>query len=217
MTGPLELPSALSESGDQGAVDLVRTYFDSTTTGRYYSGAFFESLDGGGDREGVRNRFTGADLVALEMLSIRPSPRRGAELDLRAAEFEDLLAGIPFDIDLVDVDADLIGPDSSAWRLWELLKTVHDIDWVVANKLLARKRPRLLPVYDNDVRELLGEPDGYWEQLRVLLRADDRALHRRLLAIGAAAGLGDRISALRIFDVICWMEAQRGKPGRIVE
>jgi hypothetical protein len=88
------------------------------------------------------------------------------------------------------------------------LKTVHGIEWVVANKLLARKRPRLLPVYDNDVRDLLGAPTDFWASLRETLAADDQALHRRLLNIRDEAGVGDDVSALRVFDVVCWMLAQ---------
>ncbi|MFC9768511.1 DUF6308 family protein [Rhodococcus jostii] len=44
------------------------------------------------------------------------------------------------------------------------------------------------------------------------LRADDAALHHRLLSIRDAAGLPEEISALRVFDVIAWMDGKnRGR------
>lgn len=211
MATSLTLPPALRSDDDDRATALVSAYFDSTGTGRYYTGAFFDRLDGGGDRPGVRNRFTGADLVAVHLLSIRVSRRMGIELEQRAADFEELLSLIPHDVDLAYAHASLISKDSAAWQLWGELKTVHGVDWVVANKLLARKRPRLLPVYDNDVRALVGEPDGFWEALCSALSTDEQALHRRLLAIRERAGVGDDVSVLRVFDVIAWMEAQELK------
>jgi len=41
-----------------------------------------------------------------------------------------------------------------------------------------------------------------WEPLRLALRANDDALHHRLLRLRTAAGLPEQISALRVFDVI---------------
>jgi hypothetical protein len=51
-----------------------------------------------------------------------------------------------------------------------------------------------------------------WEPMRLALRRDDGALHRRLVELRAAAGLSQAISPLRVFDVIAWREgvAARG-------
>ncbi|MGO1341166.1 MAG: DUF6308 family protein, partial [Cellulosimicrobium funkei] len=35
--------------------------------------------------------------------------------------------------------------------------------------------------------------------------AHDRALHRHLVSLRDEAGIGDDISALRVFDVVVWM------------
>ncbi len=73
-------------------------------------------------------------------------------------------------------------------------------------KLLARKRPRLRPIYDSVIAKATGSTDNLWEPLRLALRANDDALHHRLLRLRTAAGLPEQISALRVFDVIAWRE-----------
>ncbi|MFI0088080.1 DUF6308 family protein [Streptomyces bobili] len=79
------------------------------------------------------------------------------------------------------------------------------IGWVTAGKLLARKRPRLLPVYDQAVRCILGRPKSFWLDLRGALRADNHALHRELMVLRQAADIPASVSALRVCDVVPWM------------
>ncbi|QQZ19448.1 DUF6308 family protein [Rhodococcus sp. 21391] len=45
------------------------------------------------------------------------------------------------------------------------------------------------------------------------LRADDGALHHRLVSIREEAGLPEEISALRVFDVIAWMDGKNRRLG----
>jgi len=73
---------------------------------------------------------------------------------------------------------------------------------VIAGKLVARKRPRLIPVYDSVVRERVGHPEHFWAALNEDLRADNGALHRRLVDIRRQSAIGEDISALRIFDIV---------------
>ncbi len=72
-------------------------------------------------------------------------------------------------------------------------------------KLLARKRPRLIPVQDSVTEAVLGVSSNYWSLLNAALRADDRALHRRLVDLHQRAELPDAVSVLRVFDVLAWM------------
>ncbi|WP_405622967.1 DUF6308 family protein [Streptomyces sp. NBC_00076] len=65
-----------------------------------------------------------------------------------------------------------------------------------------RKRPRLLPVYDQVVRCVLGRPKSFWLDA---LRADNHALHRELMALRQSADLPATGSALRVCDVVLWM------------
>ncbi|WP_281246886.1 DUF6308 family protein [Amycolatopsis saalfeldensis] len=78
--------------------------------------------------------------------------------------------------------------------------------WVTANKLLARKRPGLLPVYDSRVKSALSAPGSIWACLWSWFEGDSRRAE-------AVAGLRDQagditdISLLRCLDVILWMHA----------
>ena len=199
------LPAELAGRDTAHAVRLVQSYFDpSPLMPHHFSGAYFERLDGGGDRAGVRNRITGADIVAVSMLSVTIPSDSVKKLDELSDTISDHLEHIPWDLNLVDAGADQIGESSPAWKLWDALTKIDHIGWVTANKLLARKRPLLLPVYDNVVRDLFDAPTSLWASLQATLASDDRALFNRLLAIREAAGVGDDISPLRVFDVVCW-------------
>ncbi|MFE4660562.1 DUF6308 family protein [Streptomyces hydrogenans] len=172
-----------------------------------FTGGRFEHLAGGGDRRQVADRFTAEDLVAVQTLSVTvPAP---VALDLLegplGTQLSELLRDIPSNTDLVDADASVITDGSPAYRAWRLLEDQYKIGWVTAGKLLARKRPRLLPVYDRVVRCALGHPPSFWTDLRTALREDDAALHHRLLRLRQIAGLPKTVSALRVADVAVWM------------
>ncbi|GAA1569962.1 hypothetical protein GCM10009827_109710 [Dactylosporangium maewongense] len=134
----------------------------------------------------------------------------------RAEEFNDLLEHVGPDRDLADVlETELAGGSQwPAWRLHERLCTIDGVDWVTAGKLLARKRPRLIPMYDSVVREVVGSPAEFWPALHQTLRVDGAALHHRLLRLRAAASLPPSISTLRVFDVLAWMSGQSDRSSR---
>ncbi|MGY0231977.1 DUF6308 family protein [Longispora urticae] len=99
----------------------------------------------------------------------------------------------------------LRGPaDWAGWRLRAALLDLDGVGVTTATKLMARKRPRLRPIWDPVVAAVTGTGRRQWEPLRVALREDDRALHRRLLRLRSAAGLPLEVSPLRVLDVICW-------------
>jgi hypothetical protein len=187
---------------------------DSATGRARYSGAYFERLGGGGDRAETACHFTAEDLLAVSMLSVRIDGYHALHvLDYQASELNGLLAEIPVDIALADPRAEsLIAPNRPAQKLWQ---AVHDIrpragdkriGPIGAGKLLARKRPQLIPVYDNRVRRVLGRPrpdNSWWHDLRCQL-ISDQALVCELESVRAAAG-ADHMSLLRVFDVMCWM------------
>ena len=94
------------------------------------------------------------------------------------------------------------GPADAAWRL---LRDRAGMGWVTTSKLLARKRPRLLPVYDTVVRCAFGHPDRWWRWLDTAFATDGGALPRRLTAARDAAGADPAVTPLRILDVVIWM------------
>ncbi|KAJ8145179.1 hypothetical protein OY671_001723 [Metschnikowia pulcherrima] len=165
------------------------------------SGSRFERSAGGGDRPETVDRFTADDLVAVSLLSVNVPPHGAIDLlETRADEFAQSLAEIPHDVEIVDSES--IPDDWAPGRSWKTSRDIHGIGWVTAGKLSARKRPRLVPVYDTVVRAAVQPTASFWEALRAELRADDRALHRHLVSSRDEAGIGDDISASRVFDVV---------------
>lgn len=133
----------------------LRTYYgpDSTYDGRRYD----ELGDGDPDR------FTAEDVVAVSSLSVQiPITYSWRLLRDDADSLNELLRQVPRQLDLWDAGDGVVGPGSPADRLWQCLKSFgkHGGDdgdaWVTAGKLLARKRPRLIPIYDNRVRDLVA-------------------------------------------------------------
>ena len=193
----------------RAANDLGR-YFALSLAGSSprFTGGRFERLAGGGDRPSVRNRVAAEDLLAVTMLSVHVPAAIALEL-LEGSLGEDVaahLAQIPTDVDLgSDRAHDLVAPRAPAELMWELLKDCDGVGWVTAGKLLARKRPRLIPVYDHVVRCVYGRPRHFWLWLHGLLADEDIGLRASLQDLRMRAGVPEDISDLRILDVAVWM------------
>ncbi|GHK02364.1 hypothetical protein SY2F82_41610 [Streptomyces sp. Y2F8-2] len=209
---------------DEGAVSLLVEYFTRRRSrgDLFYSGAHFERLGGGGDAKHVANRFDSTDVVAITTLSVSLDAHGALTLLAdRDGHFSRLLTQIPRDARLEDSASDkLIAPGGPAWELWERLadgnKYPNKPDGsgpVIAGKLLARKRPHLIPIYDIRVKQLLERPKmdhSFWPALAVALRADGGAFRDRLIHLRSKAGIGEDIGILRVFDVIAWMKGGEG-------
>jgi hypothetical protein len=112
-------------------------------------------------------------------------------------------------VNLWDADAEqLIEKEGPADRLWRLLEKQDGAGWVTAGKLLARKRPSLIPVYDNVVRCAFGWPRNVWTALRDALRKQDSSLLATLDEVKQGAGLPCQVTPLRVLDVAVWMRHQ---------
>ncbi|CCQ18094.1 putative uncharacterized protein [Rhodococcus sp. AW25M09] len=199
------LPPPLIADTDDDAVNLLRRYYGSTYLGSgCYTGALFDSW-APENRVADSNRFTADDLVAITFVSVAVKAGAARELLVtRAARFAELLDAVGPDRDLVD-ETDGLTPDAPILLLEDELRTVTDVGRTIATKLMARKRPRLVPIYDVVVGRVLNTEKVHRDPIREVLRADGGALHTRLLKIRAAAALPDDISALRVLDVISWM------------
>ncbi|RHA38614.1 hypothetical protein D1825_13760 [Cellulomonas rhizosphaerae] len=199
----LVLPPVLGPGREVEAVGLLTTYFETP-----YTGASFEDLGRPWSTPETLDRVDAVDIVAVSTLSVDvPAKASIAILGELAPEIRALLSDIPAERDLVDADDDLIGPGSATVRLWNLLRELPGMGPTKASKLIARKRPRLVPIYDSVVKKEFGLKDarGYWHAMRGALRADDRALAHRATELRAAAGLSELVTDLRVVDVVTWM------------
>jgi hypothetical protein len=192
------LPAILREDN----LDLAAAYLRDYTA--RWDGAHFECF-------GVNepNRITADDLIAVSMLTVFVPARAAREiLDDDADKISKLLAAISPDVALTDPrGSELVADHSEAAKLWKLLRKPN-IGPTIASKLMARKRPALIPVQDSVVRAAVGWTRGsnFWTGMRdLLLTGDDGAVLGRLRRIRAAAGIADRYTDLRTFDVVVWM------------
>jgi len=206
----MRMPDALSGDDDAAALGLLRRYFGEPFGGPSAAvGALFDQWDSTGTRAANTNRFTADDLVAVTFLSVEVPPR-AARLLLRdrADEFTELLTAVGPDHDLAD-HTEPMDSSSAVWRLEAALRgTKLGLGRTTTSKLIARKRPRLHPIWDTVIAAVTDMQDHQWEPLRAALQADDHALHRRLLTLRDAAGLPSDVSALRVLDVIAWREGK---------
>ena len=201
-------PGELSRYLDEYAVELMKKYYSSPE----YSGGWFERFGGGGDHPETAGQFTSDDIVAVSMVGTRiPGQAAIQILEYRAEELNALLAQIPVDVDLWEAPEEAIGPDSPAGRLWGHLAELPGMSRAAAGNLLARKRPRLIPVYNRVIRNSLGRKDDedWWRALRAVLTSRPGLL-TAMEPLRREAEL-EGISLLRVLYVCIWSRAY-GRP-----
>ena len=184
--------------------DLER-YF-SGKAGDRFTGRWFERFAAIGDP----NRFETSDVLAVESLSVKVPPESAAKLLVAEPDaFNILLKAIPSQRDLWELERSVVEPGNAAHNLHQVLDDLPKVGWVTAGKLMAAKRPRLIPVLDKEVKRLLKPPKGqFWGAMYDEL-SDER---RRSSIAEVCANAPEEVSLLRRIDVALWMHAiQRSK------
>lgn len=213
----MAIPDILDDDHIDTAAQLLRTYYRRTAAGLpCYTGSLFTCWAGGGDAAPVVNRVTAEDLIAVSFLSVDvPGGAAFGILETHATLISDLLAQIPSDLCLADVQTDdvekVLGAASPALQLWQVLRGRDTGSWGMGqtrtSKLMARKRPRLIPVYDSVVGNLMGlqaGSAGQWMRWHNAL-TDGTDLPERLQEIRRVSGIADPISDIRVMDIVLWM------------
>lgn len=212
-----KLPLILEEDRYDEAVRRVRDYLEHkfTREARGFNGAYFEKI--GNENP---DRYTASDLYAVTMLSVKVPASAGIELLMtdndRATKALQL---IPTDIDFTDLAQpgaliesqngnkytfdDLLGANGKCLELWKLLFGYYNVGATTASKLMALKRPRLIPIWDSEVGRATGlrTSRNQWVQFRDLFRTP--GLVDRLEGIRESAG-AEHLPLLRIFDIAVW-------------
>lgn len=197
---------------DTHAPALVHAFYDKELARRWapradFVGELFVTL-GSTDPD----RFEAADLMAVHLMgmSFRPTTVMallcaGHERD----EVSQLLGQIP-NVDIWDDQADLRAAD----ELWHLLaqdrkKVYPGINWVTAGKLLARKRPGLIPVIDEVITTLVPRPpEGYWRLFQTYLSNSRR--RERVEGLRPPGVSEQSTPTLRLLDTAIWIRGSRG-------
>jgi Family of unknown function (DUF6308) len=191
------------------AADYLQRYYDIYDGGRpRYTGAHFESMAA---LNSDPNTIGPADFVAVSMLSANVPPQAAIRiLGPDSVIIRELLSKIPANVDIVDIPQ-MLYPDAPASQLWDVLRRGRDgLGPTRTSKLLAAKRPRLLPIWDSFVEQATGlDTIGYWSKFQRVLTADDRRIWRWLGELRShAPNIPHSIPELRILDVLLWMSVE---------
>lgn len=195
-----DLTAWFTDNADQVNSDL-KGYFGGGADP--FTGRWFDEFAAMGDP----NRFEATDILAVEALSVTVPPEAAATLLITDTErFNALLRQIPREQNLWEVRRLDVNVGSSADNLHQELRTLRGIDWVVAGKLLAAKRPKLLPILDNVVNDYLKPPkELFW----VTLHDELSDTSRRDAIAAACQHAPPHVSLLRRIDVALWRAAKR--------
>lgn len=184
--------------------NLVAAYFDPANR---FAGATFETLPPNNPKEFTASDLLGASLLDVPFLPRAVRPLLGPENE----KYNDVLATVPADVDLWDARDEQLAP---AYALWEALKVpkLEGVGPTRRSKLMARKRPRLIPVVDSVVRGALGitRHDDSWLLIRDALCENGNALVMEIEKM-RPEGLTDQVSTLRILDAAIWMNCSNSK------
>ncbi len=185
------------------AADLVAEYFDPQGP---FAGDTFDTL-GSNDWASVDID----DLLAITLLDVNVGPLALRRLlgDQRDGVSR-LLAKVKPEVDLWEADNEVLG---KAAILWNLLTGLVGVGPVTAGKVLARKRPRLIPIVDSVVEDALQcEAGTYWATIRGCLTEE----RRRVIEALRPPGIDAAVSTIRLMDVAIWMRCSQGKNAKVV-
>lgn len=188
----------LANNTEQAQQDLLDYYAT-------YTGRFFEYFSD----QGAPDRFDANDLAACASLSAPVDGRSLNALWSRIDALNTKLAACPDrTVTLADID-----PSSDGYvalsKLYDTIRDLPDMGKVRTSKLLASKRPALVPIRDSYVEKILGadKQEQWWGPWRELvLHPDIPSLVDQATPAGSRAASA---TLLRRLDVILWKEAER--------
>jgi hypothetical protein len=182
--------------------EAVRRYYDRQSG---FAGHTFDSLGSGPTGE-----ITCDDLLAVTLLDVSwKPPAVRALLVERTEEFNEQLCRIDSSATLwSDQGGQAL---TNAESLWDLVVKLPGAGPTTTSKLLARKRPWLIPITDSVIVSAVGTRGRTWATLRYCFQdADFQELICRLRPEV------DDTSLLRVFDVAIWMLYSESKAARKV-
>ncbi|WP_338538289.1 DUF6308 family protein [Janibacter terrae] len=192
------------------AIHLLQTYFAGLLgTGTGYEGGYWDGFDPSGTRDESRDHFTADDLLSASLLSADIHPTAILRiLNSDADALARALKTLGPDRELASLTQSEARELEASSTIWRALRSIPHIGPTRASKLIARKRPHLVPIYDEVVGSAVygGTSDGQWVRMHAALTADSGALHAHLTTLRVLAGLPEWISVLRVFDVIAWLD-----------
>lgn len=192
-----DLGARITEVVAAPADRLLAAFFDPA---RPFAASTFDDLP-----DNPRNAFAAGDLLAVSLLDVRFEPRAVRALLQPRSRLCEHLADIRDDLDLWDATDDDLRP---AYALWTEVKKLPGVGATKTSKLLARKRPRLIPVVDRVIMTALPLGDDAWISLRSALQ--DEQVRANIDKI-RPPGLAPTVSTLRLLDAATWMRYSKSR------
>lgn len=205
----IRLRESVDATLDKRSGQLVSQYFhDPDRFGAGFVGSSFESL---GDNNADRFGFDDVAVLSPMGHRLRPAALRALMAD-EAGEFSRHLSSIPDNVDVWEADDAAL---STIDRLFTELVRLPSVDWSTATSLLARKRPRLVLLYDVTVElQFSLEPrDPLWWAFRQMLSSEPKLVDR-IEDLRPDQQDAKGVSVLRLLYVAGWMRASGTKAAR---
>jgi len=182
---------------------LVRRYFNPLDD-EIFAGNTFQTL-------GINDphRFGNDDLLSLNLLDESMTAPQIRELT--SGRYDELLMHIDPNTDITHLDGDLY---DHADQLYRALRRIHGLGPTRVSKLLARKRPELLPIRDSIVNEQLQISGfAWWKSLAATMR--QKSVIELLDETTPPTEEGSP-ARLRVLDAAIWMHGSKSKAVRKV-
>jgi hypothetical protein len=185
-----------------GVGDSLARYFNPK---RRFAATSFDDI-----RPNERDSFSEADFLAVGFLDTPIRAFSYRTLVAKQKALEALLRRIPdqkklWELDQSDWDA--------ANELSNEFRAVDGIGPTRASKLLARKRPHLIPIWDSRVSAFFEwKTKDFWWPLSLALKDDAR--RERIERIRPPTAPPEIISTIRLLDVAIWMRDESA-PGTV--
>jgi hypothetical protein len=156
------------------------------------------------------NAVVAQDIITVSMLSVNVPARASLWLlEEGSTRVAELLSAIPTGLAIWEDDAQISegSPADTLWR--EVQACAPGMGPTLTSKLLAAKRPHLLPVLDSVVQKTLFTGSDvihdYWELWREELRGPDgEVLRQAVEEVRSEADYDGQTSILRIIDIVVW-------------
>lgn len=160
--------------------------------------AYSFNLDG----PNPHSEFTSDDLLALNFLDVPIGPLTYRQFKKQEPDLSETLARVDPTVALWEVDENHPGY-RAANELWEALDRIYGVGTITAHKLLARKRPHLIPILDSSVISFYErDTSQYWIPLGRALRDENR--RSAIESLRPNDPRAHELSVLRILDIAIW-------------
>lgn len=153
-------------------------------------------------------QFTPDDLLAVSLLDVSYAPAAVRQILGHSDRWSRLLAAVPPEAVLWEMDEEVYGAADSLWRA---LVKLPGVGPTKAGKLLARKRPSLVPIFDDVIATFLPPGDrGFWWGVQEALLDSTRRDELNALA----EDMAPTPTTIRVLDVAVWMRCSNSTNAR---